>query len=95
MNCFVVRSLHRWQFRRGGQRPTRRKPFTGPEPHGMRLNELMGTVKYPAKATPGRSSLSRVPENSMLGLKAKSETAGAVLSSSARLSVPANGSHRG
>jgi len=31
--------------------------------------ELMGTVKYPAQATPGRSSVSRVPENGTHGLK--------------------------
>ena len=35
--------------------------------HGMGL--LMGTVKYPAQATRRRSSLSRVPENGMHGLK--------------------------
>src|SRR5688572_3739482 len=26
MDYFVVKSLRNWQFRRGGQRPTRRKP---------------------------------------------------------------------
>jgi hypothetical protein len=31
--------------------------------------KLMGTVKYPAQATPRRSSLSRVPENGMHGWK--------------------------
>jgi hypothetical protein len=30
---------------------------------------LMGTVGYPAQATPRRSSLSRVPENGPHGLK--------------------------
>jgi hypothetical protein len=35
----------------------------------MGLHKLMGTVKYPAQATPRRSSLSRVPENGTHGLK--------------------------
>jgi group II intron reverse transcriptase/maturase len=69
MDYFVVRSLRRWQFRRGGQRPTKRAPFTGDQLYGMGLHRLMGTVKYPAQATPRRSSLSRVPENGMHGLK--------------------------
>jgi RNA-directed DNA polymerase len=69
MDYFVVKSLRGWQFRRGGQRPTRRKPFTGHELYGMGLHELMGTVKYPTQATPRRSSLSRVPENGTHGLK--------------------------
>src|SRR5215472_17972973 len=29
MDRFVVKSLRRWQYRRGGQRPTKRAPFTG------------------------------------------------------------------
>ena len=69
MDYFVVGSLHRWQYRRGGQRPTKRKPFTGDQLYGMGLHKLMGTVKYPAQATPRRSSLSRVPENGTHGLK--------------------------
>ena len=69
MDGFVVRSLRRWQYRRGGQRPTKRAPYTGDQLHGMGLHRLMGTVKYPAQATPRRSSLSRVPENGMHGLK--------------------------
>ena len=69
MDGFVVKSLRRWQYRRGGQRPTKRVPFTGDQLHGMGLHKLMGTVKYPAQATPRRSSLSRVPENGMHGLK--------------------------
>ena len=60
MNYFVVKSLRRWQYRRGGQRPTKRAPFTGDQLYGMGLHKLMGTVKYPAQATPIRSSLSRV-----------------------------------
>ncbi|MBM3797193.1 MAG: group II intron reverse transcriptase/maturase [Acidobacteria bacterium] len=69
MDGFVVRSLRRWQYRRGGQRPTKREPFTGELLHGMGLHKLMGTVKYPAQATPRRSSVSRVPENGTHGLK--------------------------
>jgi len=69
MDYFVVKSLRRWQYRRGGQRPTKREPFTGDQLHGMGLHRLMGTVKYPAQATPVRSSLSRVRENRMHGLK--------------------------
>jgi group II intron reverse transcriptase/maturase len=67
MDYFVVKSLRRWQYRRGGQRPTKRAPFTGDQLHGMGLHKLMGTVKYPAQATPRRSSLSRVPENGTHG----------------------------
>ncbi len=62
MDYFVVKSLRRWQYRRGGQRPTKRAPFTGNQLYGMGLHKLMGTVKYPAQATPTRSSVSRVPE---------------------------------
>ena len=69
MDYFVVQSLRRWQYRRGGQRPTKRAPFTGDQLHGMGLHKWMGTVKYPAQATPRRSSLSRVPENGTHGLK--------------------------
>jgi hypothetical protein len=69
MDSFVVKSLRRWQYRRGGQRPTKRAPFTGGQLYGLGLHKLMGTVKYPAQATPRRSSLSRVPENGTHGLK--------------------------
>jgi RNA-directed DNA polymerase len=69
MDGFVIQSLRRWQYRRGGQRPTRRALFTWDQLRGMGLYRLMGTVKYPAQATPRRSSLSRVPENGMHGLK--------------------------
>jgi RNA-directed DNA polymerase len=69
MDHFVVKSLRRWQYRRGGQRPTKRAPFTSDQLYGMGLHNLQGTVKYPAQATPRRSSLSRVPENGMHGLK--------------------------
>jgi RNA-directed DNA polymerase len=69
MDGFVVKSLRRWQSRRGGQRITKRPPFTGQQLFDMGLHQLMGTVRYPAQATPRRSSLSRVPENGMHGLK--------------------------
>ena len=69
MDGFVVKRLRRWQYRRGGQRPTKRAPFTGGQLYGMGLHKLMGTVKYPAQATQIRSSLSRVRENRMHGLK--------------------------
>jgi RNA-directed DNA polymerase len=69
MDSFVIKRLRRWQYRRGGQRPTKRDPFTGKLLYGMGLHKLMGTVKYPAQATPRRSSVSRVPENGTHGLK--------------------------
>jgi group II intron reverse transcriptase/maturase len=69
MDSFVIRSLHRWQFRRGGQRLTKRAPFRSDQLYGMGLHYLRGTVKYPAQATCRRSSLSRVLENGKHGLK--------------------------
>ena len=69
MDHFVVQSLRSWQYRRGGQRPTRRASFTHDQLYAMGLHRLMGTVQYPAQAAPRRSSLSRVPENGMHGLK--------------------------
>ena len=68
MDAFVIQSVRRWNDRRGGQRKTKRS-FTGDQLRGMGLYRLMGTVKYPAQATPRRSSLSRVPENGTHGLK--------------------------
>jgi len=72
MDGFVFRSLRRWQFRRGGQRSTKRPSLTGDQLYGMGLHKLMGTVKYPAQASPGRSSVSRVRENRTHGLKGDS-----------------------
>ncbi len=69
MDSFVVKSLLQWQRRRGGQRPIKRAAFTGNQLYGMGLHRLMGTVQYPAQATPRRSSLSRVPENGAHGQK--------------------------
>jgi hypothetical protein len=69
MDHFVVQRLRRWQYRRGGQRPTRRPSFTHEKLYAMGLHRLMGTVRYPTQATPRRSSVSRVPENGTHGLK--------------------------
>jgi RNA-directed DNA polymerase len=69
MDHFVVQRLRRWQYRRGGQRPTRRPSFTHEQLYTMGLHRLIGTVRYPTQATPRRSSLSRVPENGTHGLK--------------------------
>jgi RNA-directed DNA polymerase len=69
MGTFVIRSLRRWQYRRGGQRATKRPPFTWDQLRGMGLYRLLGQVKYPAQATPRTSSVSRVPENGTHGLK--------------------------
>ena len=69
MDSFVVTSLRRWQFRRCGQRSTKRPAFSGDQLYGMGLYRLMGTVNYPSQATPRKSSLSRVPENGTHGLK--------------------------
>jgi len=69
IDTYVVRKLRRWQRRRGGQRPTKRPSFTGSQLYRMGLHRLRGTVCYPTQATPRRSSVSRVPENGMHGLK--------------------------
>lgn len=45
MDSFVVRSLRRWQYRRGGQRATKRAPLIGELLFGMGQPQLMGTVK--------------------------------------------------
>lgn len=69
MDSFVYERLVRWMYRRGGQRATRRVLWTAAQFHGMGLYRLRGTVRYPAQAAPVRSSLSRVRENRMHGLK--------------------------
>jgi hypothetical protein len=70
MDAFVIQRLRRWQYRRGGQRPTKRPLlFTWAQLRAMGLYRLLGTVKYPSQATPRRSSVSRVPENGTHGLK--------------------------
>ena len=69
MDDYVLERLTRWQYRRGGQRAQRRKPWTGAELYGMGLHQLRRTVRYAAQAAPVRSSLSRVRENRTHGLK--------------------------
>ena len=69
MDAFVYRSLMRWHLRRGGQRPTKRKFLSSEQLYGMGLFQLRSMVRYPAQATPRRSSVSRVPENGTHGLK--------------------------
>jgi hypothetical protein len=69
MDGYVYQRLRRWHYRRGGQRRTKRPALSGAQLYGMGLHRLQGTVEYPAQATPRRSSLSRVPENGMHGLK--------------------------
>lgn len=69
MDAYVIEKLRRWQHRRGGQRISKRPGFTWDQLEGMGLHRLLGTVRYPAQATPRRSSLSRVPENGTHGLK--------------------------
>jgi len=54
MDYFVVTSLRRWQHRRGGQRPTKRDPFTRDQLYGMGLHKLMGSV------IPGASHTSKI-----------------------------------
>jgi hypothetical protein len=61
--------LVRWLLRRGGQRKSRRPMWTEEQLLSMGLYRLRGTVRYPAQATPARSSLSRVRENRKHGLK--------------------------
>jgi len=67
---YVYRRLQRWQRRRGGQRTNFRFENWPRERYwGMGLYKLRGTVAYPTQATPVRSSVSRVRENRMHGLK--------------------------
>jgi group II intron reverse transcriptase/maturase len=73
VDSYVYMRLQLWMYRRGGQRVQRRlETWTSERFHGMGLYQLRGTVKYPAQATPVRSSLSRVRENRMHGLKGDS-----------------------
>lgn len=72
MDSFVVQSLRRGQHRGSGRRPTKAPPFTGQTLYGMGLHRLQGISRYPTQAAPRRSSLSRVPENGMHGLKGDS-----------------------
>jgi group II intron reverse transcriptase/maturase len=56
MDGFVWQRLCRWFYRRSGQRPAKRRPWTSDELYGMGLYRLRGTVRYAAQAAPGRSS---------------------------------------
>lgn len=69
LDRYVYTRLSEWMRRRGGQRPQRMEKWTHERFVGMGLYQLRGTVKYPAQATPVRSSLSRVQENCTHGLK--------------------------
>jgi Group II intron, maturase-specific domain len=69
LDGFVFRRMRRWQFRRGGQRVTSRRAWTGDQLHGMGLYRLRGTVCYPTQATSIRSSVSCVRENRTHSLK--------------------------
>jgi RNA-directed DNA polymerase len=69
LDGFVVWRMRRWQYRRGGQRATPRKAWTGDQLYGMGLHRLQGTVRYPTQATSKSSSLSCVRENRMHSLK--------------------------
>ena len=69
LDGYVYRRLRRWQIRRGGQRATRQKAWTGDQLQGLGLYRLRGKVKYPTQATSRRSSVSRVRENRTHGLK--------------------------
>lgn len=69
LDSYVYRRLAQWMDRRGGQRPQRVEKWSHERFVGMGLHQLRGTVKYPAQATPVRSSLSRVRENRTHGLK--------------------------
>ena len=66
---YVYDRLVRWLLRRGGQRGWRRPIWTREQLWNMGLYQLRGTGRYTTNATPGRSSLSRVRENCMHGLK--------------------------
>jgi RNA-directed DNA polymerase len=69
LDSYVYTRLTHWMVRRGGQRPGRTEKWSQDRLVGMGLHRLRGTVKYPAQATPVRSSLSRVRENCTHGLK--------------------------
>jgi group II intron reverse transcriptase/maturase len=69
LDSYVYRRLARWMGRRGGQRSGRFEKWSHDRFVAMGLYRLRGTVKYPAQATPRRSSVSRVQENCTHGLK--------------------------
>jgi group II intron reverse transcriptase/maturase len=69
LDSYVYWSLKRWQYRRSGQRMTRRKAWTQQQFYGTGLHRLQGTVYYLSQATPRKSSLSCVRENRTHSLK--------------------------
>jgi len=70
VDAYVYVRLMRWLYRRGGQRAQRRaQKWPQDRFYTMGLHRLQGAVRYPAQATPRRSSLSRVQENCTHGLK--------------------------
>ena len=69
VDTYVYRRLIRWQKRRGGQRAAQVKTWPQSRFYENGLHRLQGTVRYPAPATPRRSSVSRVRENRTHGLK--------------------------
>lgn len=70
VDTYVYQRIVAWLRRSGGQRG-RRRCLTCSQPwlYTMGLYRLRGTVRYPAQATPRRSSLSRVQEICTHGLK--------------------------
>jgi len=66
---YVRERIHRWLWRRGGQRP-RFAATRWPQARlwSMGLHRLRGRVQYPSQATPRRPSVSRVPEIGTHGL---------------------------
>jgi RNA-directed DNA polymerase len=69
LDSYVYWSLKRWQYRRSGQRMTRRKAWTQQQFYGTGLHRLQGPVYYLSQATPRKSSLSCVRENRTHSLK--------------------------
>ena len=69
MDSFVYSRLMRWMISAGRAASDEAGHWTDEQFVGMGLYRLRGTVRYPAQATPGRSSVSRVQENRTHGLK--------------------------
>jgi RNA-directed DNA polymerase len=72
LDHYIYGRLRQWMQRRGGQRKARIDKWTHERFVGMGLYRLRGTVRYPVQATSPRSSLSRVQENCVHGLKGDS-----------------------
>ena len=70
VDAYVYQRLRQWLGRSSGQRKRRgMAAWTQDRFYEMGLYRLRGTVRYPAQATPRRSSLSRVQEICTHGLK--------------------------